>query len=92
MRCLLMAVLFTALPAQAALNIFACTPEWGALAKELGGEKATVQHLSPIFATLAPGVGDVAPSKMRSEAASSAPGCRAGKTHCPYSTTFIAPG
>jgi zinc/manganese transport system substrate-binding protein len=42
MKYLLMAVLFTALPAQAALNIFACTPEWGALAKELGGEKATV--------------------------------------------------
>src|SRR3982751_1673060 len=42
MRCLLLAVLFTAFPAQAALNIFACTPEWGALAKELGGDKATV--------------------------------------------------
>jgi zinc/manganese transport system substrate-binding protein len=32
----------TALPALAALNIFACTPEWGALAKELGGDQATV--------------------------------------------------
>src|SRR3954468_16853876 len=42
MRCLLLAVLFAAFPAQAALNIFACTPEWGALAKELGGDKATV--------------------------------------------------
>lgn len=31
-----------AVPAFAALNIFACTPEWGALAKELGGEKANV--------------------------------------------------
>jgi zinc/manganese transport system substrate-binding protein len=29
-------------PAAAALNIFACTPEWGALSKELGGEKANV--------------------------------------------------
>ena len=29
-------------PALAALNIFACTPEWGALAKELGGDKASV--------------------------------------------------
>jgi zinc/manganese transport system substrate-binding protein len=28
--------------ALAALNIFACEPEWGALAKELGGDKATV--------------------------------------------------
>jgi len=26
----------------AALNILACTPEWGSLAKELGGDKATV--------------------------------------------------
>jgi zinc/manganese transport system substrate-binding protein len=29
-------------PCAAALNIFACTPEWGALAKELGGDKVTV--------------------------------------------------
>jgi zinc/manganese transport system substrate-binding protein len=29
-------------PALAALNIFACTPEWGALAQELGGDKATI--------------------------------------------------
>ena len=28
--------------APAALSIFACTPEWGALAKELGGDKASV--------------------------------------------------
>ena len=28
--------------ATAALNIFACTPEWGSLAKELGGDKASV--------------------------------------------------
>lgn len=31
-----------ALPAWAALSIFACTPEWGALAGELGGERARV--------------------------------------------------
>src|SRR3954469_12020687 len=42
MRCLLLAVLFTAFPAQAALSIFACEPEWGALAKELIGDKGTV--------------------------------------------------
>jgi zinc/manganese transport system substrate-binding protein len=30
-----------ATPALAALNIFACTPEWGALAKELGGDKVS---------------------------------------------------
>jgi zinc/manganese transport system substrate-binding protein len=29
-------------PCAAALNIFACTPEWGALARELGGDKVTV--------------------------------------------------
>ena len=28
--------------ANAALNIFACEPEWGALAQELGGDKVTV--------------------------------------------------
>jgi zinc/manganese transport system substrate-binding protein len=31
-----------AMPAHAALNIFACEPEWGALARELGGDKASV--------------------------------------------------
>lgn len=31
-----------ALPAQAALNIFATVPEWGALAKEIGGGRVTV--------------------------------------------------
>lgn len=37
-----MAVWFMAQPALAALNIFACEPEWGALAKELGGDKVAV--------------------------------------------------
>jgi zinc/manganese transport system substrate-binding protein len=31
-------------PCAAALNIFACTPEWGALARELGGDKVTVYN------------------------------------------------
>src|SRR5712691_9852096 len=31
-----------ALPATAALNVFACEPEWGALAQELGGDKVSV--------------------------------------------------
>ncbi|MFL6571020.1 MAG: metal ABC transporter substrate-binding protein [Burkholderiales bacterium] len=36
-------LLLSASPAAlAALNIFACTPEWGSLAKELGGDKANV--------------------------------------------------
>jgi zinc/manganese transport system substrate-binding protein len=33
-----------AFPAQAALKIFACTPEWGALVKELGGDKVDVYN------------------------------------------------
>ncbi len=35
-------VLLLALPAQAALRIFACEPEWGALAQELGGNLVEV--------------------------------------------------
>jgi zinc/manganese transport system substrate-binding protein len=31
-----------AVPAGAAVNVFACEPEWGALAKELGGDKVIV--------------------------------------------------
>src|SRR5258705_951659 len=31
-----------ALPAAAALNVFACEPEWSALAQELGGDKVSV--------------------------------------------------
>lgn len=37
-----LAVLSAAQPALAALNILACEPEWGALAKELGGEKVSI--------------------------------------------------
>src|SRR4051812_35364927 len=36
-----MAMVFS-LPAAAALNVFACEPEWAALAKELGGDKLSV--------------------------------------------------
>ena len=39
---LLTAVLAAAMPAEAALNVLACTPEWGALAKEIGGDKVNV--------------------------------------------------
>lgn len=35
-------LLVTTQSAQAALNVFACEPEWGALAQELGGDKITV--------------------------------------------------
>src|SRR5829696_4183229 len=31
-----------ALPAQAALNVVACEPEWASLVKELGGDKVSV--------------------------------------------------
>ena len=44
MRILFCALAFclAALPARADLKIFACEPEWGALAKELGGDKVDV--------------------------------------------------
>ncbi len=48
----------------------------------IGGEKGTVEHLSPIFATLAPGVGDVAPSAMRSEEAAKNSTAEQGYLHC----------
>jgi len=35
-------VSFTAAPAKAAVNIFACEPEWGALAQEIGGDTVSV--------------------------------------------------
>jgi zinc/manganese transport system substrate-binding protein len=43
MRSLVTAVLFAvAWPAFAALNILACEPEWGALAKEIGGDRVRI--------------------------------------------------
>lgn len=33
-----------AFPAAAAINVFACEPEWGALAQELGGDKVNVYN------------------------------------------------
>jgi zinc/manganese transport system substrate-binding protein len=38
------ALLAISSPALAALNVFACEPEWGALAKEVAGDKATVYN------------------------------------------------
>jgi len=40
--CLMSALLALAVPALAALNVFATVPEWGALAEELGGDKVSV--------------------------------------------------
>jgi 6-phosphogluconate dehydrogenase len=48
----------------------------------IGGEKETVQHLSPIFATLAPGNAGVAPSPLRSAQAASASTAEQGFLHC----------
>src|SRR5204863_4744725 len=43
MRILLAALSFAiSSPALAALDILACEPEWGALAKEIGGDRVTV--------------------------------------------------
>ena len=39
---LTLALLAVSWPCAAALNIFACTPEWGALSRELGGDKVSV--------------------------------------------------
>jgi zinc/manganese transport system substrate-binding protein len=39
---LAVALVFLAQPALAALNVFACEPEWGALASELGGNDVSV--------------------------------------------------
>ena len=42
MLCTGLLLFFVALPVSAALNVFACEPEWAALAQELGGDKLTV--------------------------------------------------
>jgi zinc/manganese transport system substrate-binding protein len=42
--CIAVLAALAVVPAQAALKIFACTPEWGALAKELGGDKVDVYN------------------------------------------------
>jgi zinc/manganese transport system substrate-binding protein len=39
---LMLLLALAAAPAPAALNIFTCTPEWGSLSKELGGDKVNV--------------------------------------------------
>ncbi len=38
----LMAGIAMATPAHADLKVFACEPEWGALVKELGGDKVDI--------------------------------------------------
>ena len=41
-KAILAALLITATSANAALNILACEPEWGALANELGGDRVAI--------------------------------------------------
>jgi len=43
------ALLLAVAPAAAALNIFACEPEWGALARELAGDKASIYVATTAF-------------------------------------------
>jgi len=43
------ASLLLSTPAVAALNVFACEPEWGALAKELAGDKASIYVATTAF-------------------------------------------
>src|SRR5688500_10081807 len=45
----LITALLISTPAAAALNIFACEPEWGALAKELAGDKASIYIATTAF-------------------------------------------
>src|SRR5690349_6626847 len=44
-----LSLVFCALPAMAALNVFACEPEWSALAEELGGNKVSVYSATTAF-------------------------------------------
>ena len=39
-----LAAVVLGMPARAALNVFACEPEWGALTQELAGERASVYY------------------------------------------------
>jgi zinc/manganese transport system substrate-binding protein len=42
-------VLLISTPAAAALNVFACEPEWGALARELAGDKGSIYVATTAF-------------------------------------------
>lgn len=48
-RLLFLLILWLPLGAQAALNIFACEPEWAALARELGGDDVKVYSATNAF-------------------------------------------
>jgi len=46
---LVLAFCFLSWPAHAALNVFACEPEWASLAQELGGDKVAVTSATTAF-------------------------------------------
>lgn len=48
-RVLFFGFLLSAFPAHAVLNVFACEPEWAALAQELGGDKVSAQSATTAF-------------------------------------------
>lgn len=43
------ALLFVAIPARAAVNVFACEPDWAALAKEIGGDAVSTFSATTAF-------------------------------------------
>src|SRR4051812_16431169 len=45
----LLAIAFSSGPASAAINVFACEPEWAALAQELGGDKVSTVSATTAF-------------------------------------------
>jgi len=49
MRWLFLFCMLTSLPAAAAINVFACEPEWAALAQELGGDKVAAVSATTAF-------------------------------------------
>lgn len=48
-RLMLAVAALAAIPAHATLNLLACEPEWGALARELGGDKVSVYDATTAF-------------------------------------------
>src|SRR5690242_9823773 len=49
MRWLFLLCMMTSLPAAAAINVFACEPEWAALAQDLGGDKVAAVSATTAF-------------------------------------------
>ena len=100
LACVLAALLgLFALPARAALNVFACEPEWGALAQELGGDKVDVFVATTGAAGPAPRPGQAEPDRPRcatpTSSSAPAPNSRSAGCRCCCSsraTPQIQPG